>query len=255
MSFNFASIGRPVARVTGGALDKKKVYLTEETEDDEYVKSFTKIELPQASRFSHIPDPEKNRDVTYIVGPSGSGKTTYTTAYIKEILKIHKDYKVILFSTLDDDYKDIKNLQRVKIDMSLVDDPIKADELKDSIVVFDDVDCIADKMLRASIIGTMQQVLEIGRHFNIYVIMTNHLATNGADTKRILNECNTITFFPQAGTGRGLTYLLENYCGLNTKDIRKIKKFKSRWCTFYKTFPQMLLFERNIMTLDELENV
>lgn len=256
MSFNFANLGKTVARITGGKLDKKIMYLNgdndDEENDDEFVKTFTKVELPKASKFSQCPNNLTNRDVSYIVGPSGSGKTTYTTAYVKELQKKLKDAPIIVFSTLNDDYTDVKNLKRVKINEDLVKDPITAEELQNCIVIFDDIDCIKDKKIRDSIFSTIKQVLEIGRHFNIYVIMTNHLATNGPDTRPILNEASTITFFPQAGSGRGLTYLLENYCGLNKKDIEFIKSKKSRWCTFYKTYPQMLLFEREVLTMDEL---
>lgn len=256
MSFNFANLGKSVACIKGGKMDKKVVYLNgnddDEEDDDKYVKTFTKIELPKTSKFVQTSNNLVNRDCVYIGGPSGSGKTTYTTAYIKELQKKMKDAPVIIFSTLDDDFTDIKNLKRVKINENLVTDPITAEELKDCIVVFDDIDCIKDKKIRASIFGTIKQVLEIGRHFNTYCIMTNHLATNGPDTRPILNEASTITFFPQAGSGRGLTYLLENYCGLNKKDIEYIKSKKSRWCTFYKTYPQMLLFEREIITMNEL---
>ena len=256
MAFNFASIGKSVSKIIGGKLDKKIVYLNGNDDDNEdnedFIKTFTKIELPKASKFQQVPNKEVNRDVCYIVGPSGSGKTTYTTAYVKELQKKNKDYPVIIFSTLDDDYNDLKNIKRVKICMDLVTDPMKAEELKETICIFDDIDCIADKKIRGAIFTIIKQVLEIGRHFNTYVIMTNHLATNGPDTRPILNEASTITFFPQAGGGRGLTYLLQNYCGLTVKDIEFIKGKKSRWCTFYKTYPQILLFEREILTLDEL---
>lgn len=256
MAFNFANLGKTVATIKGGKMNNKTVYLNgnddEEEQDEDYVKIFTRIELPKTSKFVQVPNSEAKRDVAYIVGPSGSGKTTYTSAYVKEIQKKNKDYPVIVFSTLTDDYNDIKNLKRVKIDDNLVNDPFKAEELTNCICIFDDIDCVADKKIRAAIFTVIKSVLEIGRHYNTYVIMTNHLATNGPDTRPILNEADTVTFFPQAGTGRGLTYLLQTYCGFNTKDIEFIKSKKSRWCTFLKKYPQAVMFEREILTLDEL---
>lgn len=259
MSFNFANLGKTVATIKGGKMNNKVVYLNgnteEEADDDEFVKTFTKISLPQASKFVQVPDNSITRQVAYIVGPSGSGKSTYTTAYIKELQKHYKEFPVIVFSTLLDDYSDIKNLKRVKLDDNLITDPIKAEELANTICIFDDIDCIASKEIRAAVFAVIKSVLEIGRHYNTHIIMTNHLATNGPDTRPILNESQTITFFPQAGCGRGLTYLLQNYCGLSTKDIEYIKTIKSRWCTFVKTYPQVLLFERDIFTLDELHKL
>jgi Cdc6-like AAA superfamily ATPase len=256
MTFNFANLGKTVATIKGGKMNNKLVYLNgnddDGEQDDDYVKTFTKIELPQTSKFVQVPNSDANRDVAYIVGPSGSGKTTYTSSYVKEIQRKNKDYPVIVFSTLTDDYMDIKNLKRVKLDDSLLTDPLTAEELQNSICIFDDVDCLPDKKIRAAVFTILKSVLEIGRHWSIYVLMTNHLATNGPDTRPILNEAHTVTFFPQAGTGRGLTYLLQTYCGLNTKDIEFIKTKKSRWCTFYKQYPQCLMFEREILTLDEI---
>ncbi len=254
MAFNFVNLGKSVAVIKGGKLDKKIISLdTNEDDEDEFVKTFTKIELPTTSKFMQVPNNTVNRECCYIVGPSGSGKTTYTTNFIKEIQKKHKDFPVILFSTLQDDFEDVKNLKRIRLDETLISDPMSCTaELADSIVVFDDIDCVKNKKVREAIMSTLKECLEIGRHVNTYVIMTNHLATNGPDTKPILNEASSITFFPQAGTGRGLTYLLESYCGLNKKDIEFIKTKKSRWCTFYKTYPMVLLFEREILTLDEL---
>ncbi len=250
MSFNFNKIGRQVAKINNGKYNGCKVYLSEEAIDEknEYVKEFNAFNIPDEGKFQQMPNKNLNREVVYIVGPSGSGKTTYTTNYIKEIQKIRKDYPVYIFSSLNDDYKEL-DVKRVKIDKSLVDNPISAEELANSICVFDDVDVLSDKKIRTSLLSTLDQVLEIGRHFNIYLIMTNHLASNGKDTRRILNECHTITYFPQAGGGGNLNYMLEKYGGLNKKQIEAIKKLKTRWATLYRHYPQFILTEKNIFLL------
>ena len=38
--------------------------------------------------------------------------------------------------------------KRVRLDDELYNDPIKVDEFADSLVVFDDTDCISDKKIR-----------------------------------------------------------------------------------------------------------
>ncbi|MFM7981158.1 MAG: hypothetical protein ACKPKO_17760, partial [Candidatus Fonsibacter sp.] len=50
------------------------------------------------------------------------------------------------------------------------------------------------------------QILEIGRHFKIHCIVTNHLPTNGKDTRRILNEAHTVTYFPHSAGGKTSIY-------------------------------------------------
>jgi predicted AAA+ superfamily ATPase len=252
MSFNFDKIGKNIAIIKGGKYDKKRLSISESNtnEDDEFIKEFTKFHIHDEGKFQHCPDKNKEREILYIVGASGSGKSTYATAYIKEVQKIHKDYPLYVFSTLTDDFEEL-DPKRIRIDKDLIDNPITIEELKNSICVFDDIDVLPDKKVRESLIGTLNQILEVGRHFNVFLIMTNHLATNGKDTKRILNECHSITIFPHSGSGRNITYLLENYAGLDKKDILKIRKLKSRWATIFKHYPQCVLSEKNAYMLHE----
>ena len=252
MALNFGKIGRQVAVINGGRYDKKKLYLTEEKGhgNDEYIKDFTSFHINDEGKFLQSPSKEREREVYYIVGASGSGKSTYATALIKEIKKIRKDYPLYVFSTLNDDFETLNPL-RVKLTDDLISNPIEPEELKNSICVFDDLDIISNKKLRESILGTVGKCLEIGRHFNIYCIFTSHLATKGHETKRILNEAHSITIFPHSGSGRGMSYLLENYCGLSKQDIKKIKSLKSRWATVYKHYPQMILSEKDAYLLHE----
>jgi predicted AAA+ superfamily ATPase len=252
MSFNFDKIGKNIAIIKGGKYDKKRLSISESNtnEDDEFIKEFTKFHIHDEGKFQQVPDKNKEREILYIVGASGSGKSTYATAYIKEVQKIHKDYPLYVFSTLTDDFEEL-DPKRIRIDKDLIDNPITIEELKNSICVFDDIDVLPDKKVRESLIGTLNQILEVGRHFNVFLIMTNHLATNGKDTKRILNECHSITIFPHSGSGRNITYLLENYAGLDKKDILKIRKLKSRWATIFKHYPQCVLSEKNAYMLHE----
>ena len=55
----------------------------------------------------------------------------------------------------------------------------------------------------------LNQILEIGRHFEIHCIVTNQLPTNGKDTRRILNEAHTVTCFPHSAGGE-IKYLLQD---------------------------------------------
>jgi predicted AAA+ superfamily ATPase len=250
MSFNFNKIGKSIATINGGKYSNKKLFVSDNcyNGDDEYVKEFTQFNIPDEGKFQQIPDKKKEREILYIVGASGSGKSTYATAYIKEVQKIHKDYPLYVFSTLTDDFNDL-DPKRIRITRDLIDNPITIEELRNSICVFDDIDVLPDKKVRESLLGTLNQILEVGRHYNVFLIMTNHLATNGKDTKRILNECHSITIFPHSGSGRNTAYLLENYAGLDKKDILKIRKLKSRWATIFKHYPQCVMSEKNAYML------
>ena len=89
----------------------------------------------------------------------------------------------------------------------------------------------------------LNSILETGRHFNASVIFTSHNATMGLDTKRILNECHSITLFPKNLGGKTSKYLLDGYIGLDKNQIKKLKKVNSRWVTIIKSYPQVILSE------------
>ncbi|MFM7978174.1 MAG: hypothetical protein ACKPKO_02565, partial [Candidatus Fonsibacter sp.] len=85
------------------------------------------------------------------------------------------------------------------------------------------------------------QILEIGRHFNIHCIVKNHRPTNGKDNRQILNEAHTVTYFPHSAGGK-IKYLLEESVGLYRKQIAYTKRQRPRACTiFQKQLPAVLL--------------
>ncbi len=67
-------------------------------------------------------------------------------------------------------------------------DPIKVDELSESICIFDDTDVIPGKKIREVVYDVLNQVLEIGRHYKIHCVVTNLLPFNCKDTRRILKR-------------------------------------------------------------------
>jgi len=252
MAFNLEQKGKILAKIDGGKFNNKIVSITDK-ESDEVSKNFSNIHIPDDGKFQQIPDPEIERQIIYVFGPSGSGKSYYSKQYIKEWKKQKKSDKVYLFSSLEDDKSldDIKP-KRINIDKKLVNDPIDTEMFKNSMVIFDDIDVIRDKEIKEAVYDILNSILEIGRHFNIDCILTNHLPSNGKDTRRILNECHSITYFPHSGAGRQQKYFLENYAGLDIKEMKKIKKMNTRWATIFKTYPMCVMTEKDLFTFDDL---
>jgi hypothetical protein len=252
MPFNLEHKGKTLAKIEKGKFNGKVVSIS--ADDDDVDKPLTHIQIPDEGKFQQIPDPEVERQIIYVFGPSGSGKSYYSKMYIKQWKKQNPGGEVFLFSSLDDDESldDIKP-QRIKIDKKLVNEPIDTEVFKDSMVIFDDIDVIRDKDIKEAIYDILNSILEIGRHFNINCILTNHLPSNGKDTRRILNECHSITYFPHSGAGRQQRYFLENYAGLDIKEMKKIKKMKTRWATIFKTYPMCVMTEKSLFTFDDLE--
>ena len=66
------------------------------------------------------------------------------------------------------------------------------EEFANSVMIFDDIDVISDKKIRGEVYKILNKVLEIGRHYKITALVTNHLPTNGKDTRRILTESHQV---------------------------------------------------------------
>ena len=158
-----------------------------------------------------------------------------------------------MFSSLgEDESLDEIKPKRIIIDDSLINNPLTLDDFPTgSLCIFDDVDVISNKGMREAVYQILNQILEIGRHKGISCLMTSHLVSNGKDTRRILNECMFITVFFGAGSIKGINYLLENYIGLDKKEIRRMKQKsqESRWTTLFKNYPQIALTEKSIWLL------
>jgi len=252
---NLNKVGRPLAKIDGGKYSGRVVsvndqFCTKEADSDELISEFRQLKIANDSKFQHVPDTTKEREILYISGPSGSGKSTYTRKYLEQYKKKFKNRPIYLFSSLpSDDSLDKIQPKRIKLDDTLHTDPIKVDDLSESICIFDDIDVISNKKIREAVYDILNQVLEIGRHYKIHCVVTNHLPTNGKDTRRILNEAHTVTYFPHSAGGK-IKYMLEEYVGLDKKQISYMKKQNSRWCTVFKNYPQCYMMEHEIGLLN-----
>ena len=169
--------------------------------------------------------------------------------FLEQYVKKFKSRPVYLLPSLpSDESLDKIKPKRIKLDDSLYLDPIKVQELKESVCILNDIDAIADKKIREAVCNILRQILEIGRHFEIHCIVTNHLPTNGKDTRRILNEAHTVTYFPHSAGN--IKYLFEEYVGLDRKQIAHMKRQRSRACTIFKNSPQCYLLQNEIGLLD-----
>ena len=51
------------------------------------IKEFRQLKIANDSKFQHIPDTTKEKEILYITGPSGPGKSTYTRKYLAQYVK------------------------------------------------------------------------------------------------------------------------------------------------------------------------
>jgi DNA replication protein DnaC len=191
--------------------------------------------------------PTKRREVIYVCGKSGSGKSHITGQYIKSYNKYFPDREVLLFSTVHDD-PSLKGLKVLKVNLlKMEEDGISVDEIKpDSLVVFDDIDTITNKNILNNVQNLMNQILETGRHNNIYCIITSHLINDYKRTRTIMNELNRVVLFPCGSSKSNIEYFCKKYLGFSKDQINDIHKLKSRHVVISNTVPQYVLCSNKI---------
>ena len=237
--------GRPVC----GAGDRTISICTDQLENKTHDIQLTdSVSIPAEvlEKFRPMINKKTERAVLYVAGPSGSGKSTYVANYLKEYRKAFPSRKIYMLSALTSDpsLACIPEIKCLKIDDTLISNPLKAEEFKNSCVIADDIDCLTNKKHRLACLAIVGEILELGRHFNTTLIQTSHLTTAGLDSRRILNEAHYITYFPHSGSVSGIKRLLLQYCGLSNADLEEAKSTGSRWITICKNFPIVLFGEK-----------
>jgi len=255
MSLNLHKIGREVAVVRDNPKMKKAIFSVsneEKYDEDEIIKPFNHFQL-QSGNFQYIPDTERDRDTIFVAGTAGSGKSYWAAQYIKEYHKIYPDNAIYLITGNNADdpaFENMKYVKKINLD-GILQDPLDYSEFKDCLAVFDDIDACSGK-LGKYLYDLRDKLLKNSRKVKVSVLSTAH-TFSGMDLKSVLNESDTIVFFP-SNYNRSLKYLLENYLGLTKEGIKAVRKLKTRWCAFVKSYPNVLITEKTISTLSHLQS-
>lgn len=187
----------------------------------------------------------------YVSGVSGSGKSTYVGKYLKHFKKMFPDDQINVFSSVDEDEAlDVHDPVRVDLDEA-VDDPYLVQDFESSISVFDDTNTIRDKMVRDAVNAVQAELIEIGRHYQARVIVTSHILCNYKQTRQILNEATSVTFFPNSSGKYHINNFLRTHAGLDRDQIERVFLLPSRWVTIYRTFPSYIIWEKGVSLLSE----
>ena len=211
---------------------------------------------PAAKNVKNIND-DGIRTIHYIVGGSGSGKTFYSAQLASEYLDCYPDNKLIFISSKPPS----TDFKRLRPDIINVVDPDKAyynwidpetkikfipgqpSEIDNSCIVIDDIEAIPDKSVKAAVEELLNSILTVGRANNITVFYLKHNACDHKSTKTILLEAHYITVFKNNLSNRSYLYLLQNYAGLDKKQIDYIKSRNTRAITISIKYPKCLITE------------
>ena len=126
-------------------IGNKTVHLSDTIDDD----GFTKVESKTSDQFSLVPS-KTGRTIYYITAPSGSGKSYLAKQIIQEYHKQNPKHNVYCFSSLETDptLDTLKYIKRVKLNKpEYLETEFTAEDFKDSLVLFDDVDVLSNKKI------------------------------------------------------------------------------------------------------------
>lgn len=204
------------------------------------------IELDDEGQFELLPSPNPNkREVWYIAGQSGSGKSYIARSLASYYKKLFPDREIYLISKLqqDETLDALKFLKRLNI-QSFIDDYPDLEEFKNCLTIWDDFDTLtgdAEKVVKKMI----DDLCIMGRHTNTSMLILSHYLTNYKQTRLILTEATHLVVYPQSTSFHALRYLLKNQVGIDEDDLKRYRKFGSRWLCFIKGFPTMMISQKN----------
>lgn len=216
---------------------------------------------PGQGNFVVFPYPNKlptDRFSLYCAGPTNCGKSTVIakTAEVWGLLKRNRKKSVIMFCRMggggdkkDEDpaFEFIKpKPMYVKLDDTIFD--VTMPDLRDSLVIFDDIDVIANKKIRDHVLSIRSDCLQNGRKLHIDLMNSSHLVLDFNKTKQSITECTVCVVFPTSGCQIQIERLLKNYMGLAKHQIEKIKGI-TRWVAFTTIAPRVAIHSNGAFVL------
>lgn len=231
-------------KITGGCGSCYSKIKNRDIFDSVKVDNGTIIPLPN--------DNDEEADHYYVAGQTGAGKSSFVGNILSEFPE-KKKKDIFVFSTFDDDKAlDDLNPSRILIDDDMINDPIQKEELKNSLVVFDDIDKITPTRLANACRSLRDDLLQNGRKMGIKVFTTSHQIMNHKQTRDSLACTQKIIIFPQATSPYHVERFLRVYMGLDKKQVRYIMNLNTRWILFSTNHPRYMLWENGCMILNKI---
>ncbi len=204
-----------------------------------------------------VPLPSRDyRQIIYVSAPSGAGKSTYCASYAKEYHRLFPKNEILVFSRLPSDkvIDAIPKVKRIEINEEMLNEPIDPNtEMKNCLVIFDDIDTIRDEALRKEVQRLRSDIMEIGRHESTYCASTSHMLLNYKESRVLINESHQVTIFTDFTSAHHMDRYLKEYAGLSPQNIEMVKNLPSRWVTVNQKGPRYLLYEKGILLLNKLQ--
>lgn len=193
-----------------------------------------------------IPNPNRMSTNLFTAGPNGSGKSTIISLWMKQYRKLNPKNKIYVVKRDSEDDPAFKGIRFRDISPDeLLEEPIELEEIRNSLVVFDDTARISDKKVNQAVKAFMLDVLENGRKKGISVAVSNHLLADSGNTKTQLFECDILVVFPGSSNAQ-IKYVARAHVGMDKDQINRMLRLNSRWVLISKSRPQYVLYNKGI---------
>lgn len=183
-----------------------------------------------------------------IFGPSGVGKSTFLGKLMMEYKKKYKKNDIFVISALTEDeaFEKVKPIY-VKLDQTVITDPLSIKEFKNSMICFDDIESITDKALKEAVFRFRDECLQVGRHENITTCCIAHGILMGAESKVLLNEADEVCVFPRSNFS-AISNLVKRYYSFGRDEINYLRELgqRSRWAVIKRSYPSAIMGEQEI---------
>jgi hypothetical protein len=271
--------GIPVAYIKGGDYDGYQVGIKKSDIKDNELQSFFLGNNKGIMKPIYHTQLENAPNRYLISGISGSGKSYQSRNIAESYLELFPNNKVIIFTGKPrieddifvcpkcrkylinkdpDDEKVIERLKkcklcnkfkRFKLDESLLEDPVDIAILKNSLVIFDDIETrLFNKDIIREVERIRNSIIHAGRSANIAILTINQNMLQGSKTTTP-NTCSfNITGFPKSGSYQFVEYL-ERYLHIPKKIIKNIIDLPTRWVSINTCIPTYVLFEKGIFLM------
>jgi len=190
---------------------------------------------------------EPERRFGYIFGGPGAGKSSFMFNYAGRYRALHPDREILYISALKDDDPSLPcnvpptNIKRVKLN-TLLDNPMDGErELKNKLILVDDIENIQPKALETAIRQMVNEVATRGRKWHASLLIGSHVPADYNKTKLALLSADTLTWFPNFTNKRNVKYVLTNYGNMDAEEAETAMRQRSRWITLHKRGNRVVL--------------
>ena len=245
----------PIAVIVSKSQNKpqtrKYIYYTETESEHTFRELRLSAEQKKTSEIIPIWFKTKNqRTCVNISAKSGAGKSVLLAKMLKEFLKLYgKEYQQNwLFTTASETDPAFKGLKLPRVDLEFAMDHARLEDVKDSVVVYDDAAHSGSKELDEWLFRYMLQILEKSRKLNACFVSVNHDTRAGNATKLLNLECDAYVCFNQTNLNATVK-LLKNYLDFDKQQIDMVKKVNNGRFTYLyisKLVPYLISQDRLI---------